>query len=236
MKRLILPAIFVPAAVALLVAGCGGSTPSSSGPIASAPKGAPPTASAPGSPVPSSSTGTSSGHAAPTGTADPAAQQPVSPEKNPPGDIPDNLAFVPYTNAAGRYSFTHPEGWLQQGKGSTVLFTDKLNGVQVDQGPRTTAPTVASAKADSLPPLSRTQAAFELRTVSPVSGPGGTGVLIVYRRNSAPDQVTGRQYRDEVQRYELVANGHEVVVELFGPVGADNVDAYRTMITSLKQS
>ncbi|MCW2821327.1 MAG: hypothetical protein JWR64_1122, partial [Marmoricola sp.] len=27
-------------------------------------------------------------------------------EKNPSGDIPDNLAFVPYTNKAGGYSFT----------------------------------------------------------------------------------------------------------------------------------
>ena len=47
--------------------------------------------------------------------------------------------------------------------------------------------------------------AFELRSVAAASVPGGTGVLIVYRRNSAPDEVTGRQYRDEVQRYELVS-------------------------------
>ena len=57
---------------------------------------------------------------------------------------------------------------------------------------------------------------------------------IVYRRNSAPDPVTGRKYRDEVERYELVSGGREVIVELFGPVGSDNVDAYRTMISSLR--
>ena len=57
---------------------------------------------------------------------------------------------------------------------------------------------------------------------------------IVYRRNSAPDQVTGRQYRDEVERYELVSGGREVVLEMYGPVGADNVDAYRTMVQSLR--
>jgi hypothetical protein len=56
----------------------------------------------------------------------------------------------------------------------------------------------------------------------------------VYRRNSAPDPVTGRQLRDEVERYELVSGGREVIMELFGPVGADNVDAYHTMITSLR--
>ena len=57
---------------------------------------------------------------------------------------------------------------------------------------------------------------------------------IVYRRNSAPGNVAGRQYRDEVERYELVSGGRELIVELFGPVGADNVDAYRTMVDSLR--
>ncbi|MDX6206017.1 MAG: hypothetical protein QOF39_2074, partial [Frankiales bacterium] len=80
------------------------------------------------------------------------------------------------------------------------------------------------------------QAAFELRSITAVTEPGGVGVHIVYRRNSAPDPVTGRQYRDEVERYELVANGREVVMELYGPVGADNVDAYRTMVQSLRLS
>ena len=67
-----------------------------------------------------------------------------------------------------------------------------------------------------------------------VTTPAGKGVRIVYRRNSAPDPVTGRQYRDEVERYELVSAGREVIMELFGPVGADNVDAYKTMISSLR--
>ena len=85
-----------------------------------------------------------------------------------------------------------------------------------------------------VPALKSNQAAFELRNVKAVTVPGGTSVRIVYRRNSAPDPVTGRQYRDEVERYEIVAGGREVVMELFGPVGADNVDAYKTMIDSLK--
>jgi hypothetical protein len=224
MKRPPLAAVVVTAAVAALTAACGASSTTASPSSASTPV-----------------TGTTSGGATPTGTSsgttsNPAAQKAVSPENNPPGDIPDNVAFVPYSNAAGRYSFSHPEGWLQQVTGAGVLFTDKLNGVQVDPGPATSAPTVASAQAGSVPALARSQAAFELRSVTAASVPGGAGVLIVYRRNSAPDQVTGRQYRDEVQRYELVASSHEVVVELFGPVGADNVDAYRRMITSLKQS
>jgi hypothetical protein len=160
----------------------------------------------------------------------------VPAEKNPPGDIPDNLAFVAYRNAGGHYSFSHPEGWSESTSGSGATFTDKLNGVSVTAGTDSVAPTVALATQRDVATLSRTQAAFELRSVTAVSEPGGRGVRIVYRRNSAPDAVTGRQYRDEVERYELTSNGRTVVMELFGPVGADNVDAYRTMVQSLRLS
>jgi hypothetical protein len=160
----------------------------------------------------------------------------VPAEKNPPGDIPDSIAFVRYGSAMGRYTLTHPEGWSQSTRGSTVSFTDKLNGVQVLLGSATAAPTVDSARRQDVPGLARAQSAFELRSVTAVSLPAGKGVRIVYRRNSTPDPVTGRRYRDEVERYELASHGREVIVELFGPVGADNVDAYRTMITSLRFS
>jgi hypothetical protein len=198
--------------VALLLAtGCGGSSPRTAPAPASTP-----TVSAP-----------TTHSAAPQ-------QSPVSAEQNPPGDIPDSVAFVPYASATGRYRFRHPEGWAQTGDGSTALFTDKLNSVQTQTGAASTPPTVASARAQDVPGLQRTQAAFELRGVTAVTEPGGAGVRIVYRRNSAPDPVTGRQYRDEVERYEIFGAGHEVVMELSGPVGADNVDAYRTMIQSLR--
>lgn len=234
MHRPHLPSAVILVAVVLLASACSvgstsagagtTSTPSSSSPAA--PSQTPSSGATAASPTPASPTS--------AGPGTPAAQKAVPPESNPPGDIPDNLAFVPYSNTGGRYSFTHPEGWLQRVKGTGVLFTDKLNGVQVTPGPATQTPTVASARSASVPSLTRTQAAFELRSVAAASVPGGAGVLVVYRRNSAPDEVTGRRYRDEVQRYELVSGGREVVVELFGPVGADNVDAYRTMITSLR--
>jgi hypothetical protein len=186
--------------------------------------------------VPSSTSQAASTAAPTTASATPGAvaQSPVPAENNPPGDIPDNVAFVPYRNAQGRYAFTHPEGWAETSHGSTVLFTDKLNGVEAVLGTATAPPTVATAKRDDVPRLKADQPAFELRGVSAVTLPAGGGVRIVYRRNSVPDPVTGRQYRDEVQRYEIVSHGREVVLELFGPVGADNVDAYRTMSQSLR--
>jgi len=158
---------------------------------------------------------------------------PVPVESNPPGDIPDNLAFVKYTNRPGRYSFTHPEGWAQTGSGSRVRFTDKLNGVAVDSVPARRAPTVSSARSTDVPRLQRSVPAFELGSISPVTLPAGQGVRIVFRRNSDPDSVTGKVYRDEVEEYLVYHGGHLIRMDLYGPVGADNVDAYRTMSQSL---
>jgi hypothetical protein len=208
--------------LALLPAGC-----SSGGTTSSSPQSHP-------APVHSSWSASSAGPAGtPAGPSVP-AQAAVPAEKNPPGDIPDNLAFISYTNTAGGYRFTHPEGWAETTRTSTVTFTDKLNGVQAMIGTATTAPTAASARQQDVPALTHSQAAFELRDITAVTLPAGRGVKIVYRRNSAPDAVTGRQYRDEVERYEVASGRREVIVELFGPVGADNVDAYKTMITSLR--
>ena len=178
------------------------------------------------------------GTAGATSGADAAApvpeQEPVAAEDNPPGDIPDDLAFVPYDNAAGRYSFTHPEGWAETENGSSVVFTDKLNGVQVQVGARTTAASEQQARDQDVVALEQSQPAFELRTISTATVGSAHGVKIIYRRNSAVDPVTGRQYRDEVERYELVKDGRELIVELYGPVGADNIDAYKIMIDSLR--
>ena len=209
-------------ATALILAGCSSGSPTGTPATTVTSAGAAGPASTMSSPT--------DGSGVPAGDT----QAPVPAEKNPPGDIPDNIAFVAYTNTAGRYRFTHPEGWAEKTENTTVTFTDKLNGVQAMVGTATTPPTVDTAKQQDVAALRASQAAFELRGVNAVTLPAGKGVRIVYRRNSAPDPVTGRQYRDEVERYELVSGTREVIVELFGPVGADNVDAYKTMITSLR--
>jgi hypothetical protein len=155
-------------------------------------------------------------------------------ESNPPGDIPDNLAFVRYRNKATGYSFTHPEGWAQTGSGPSVRFTDKLNGVSVTSSAASQAPTVSSARSHDVPALQQSIPAFQLRGITAVTVPGGKGVRIVFRRNSDPDQVTGKVYRDEVEEYLVFGAGRLVRMDLYGPVGADNVDAYRTMSQSLR--
>lgn len=174
--------------------------------------------------------------ASPVATSSPTAVPSVAPvpvESNPPGDIPDNLAFVTYTNRPGGYSFTHPEGWARTGTGTAVRFTDKLNGVAANILGASTAPTVASARSTDVARLRNSVPAFDLRDIAAISLPAGKGVRIVFRRNSDPDPVTGRVYRDEVEEYLVFRAGRLVVMDLYGPVGADNVDAYRTMSQSL---
>jgi hypothetical protein len=166
----------------------------------------------------------------------PSSQAAVPVERNPPGDIPDTVAYVPYTNPAGRYTFSHPEGWAQAGAGTRVTFTDKLNGIAADVSQAGAAPTVSSVAAAEVPTLRASQPAFELRSVSAVTLPAGPAVRIVYRRNSAADPVTGRQIRQEVEEYLVEKGGREIRLELSGPAGADNVDPYRTITQSLRLS
>jgi hypothetical protein len=215
---------FVVAAAAATVmgvmAGCGGGSATSAGSPAPATPSASPTSS--GTP-----SGSASVSAAPSQKAVPA-------ENNPPGDIPDSVAFIRYADPAAHYSFTHPEGWARTRAGGRVQFTDKLNGVRVEAVALTSPPTVASAKSSEVPRIRQTVPAFQLRSITQVRLPSGSGVKIVYRRNSDADPVTGKVYRDEVEEYLVSGQGRGVRMELFGPVGADNVDAYRTMSQSLK--
>ncbi len=216
--RRVLAATLIALCCATPLAGCsskaGPPGAAASKPAARSSAGSPPATGSPSAGVPS--------------------QQAAPVEKNPPGDIPDNIAYVSYRNPAGRYTFKHPEGWASVVKGASVTFTDKLNGVNASPGLQRSAPTVAAANAQDVPELRATQPAFEQRRVTPAALLAGSGVLIVYHRNSAPDPVTGKVFRDEVQRYEIYGNGHEVILELFGPVGSDNVDPYRIMAQSLR--
>lgn len=182
-----------------------------------------------------SATASTTAPAAPSSSASAAESvAPVPVESNPPGDIPDNLAFVKYTNKPGGYAFTHPEGWAQTGSGSRVRFTDKLNGVTVDSLLATQAPTVASARSTEVSRLQSTVPAFQLRDLSAITLPSGSGLHIVFRRNSDPNTVTGKVYRDEVEEFLIFSSHRLVRMDLYGPVGADNVDAYRTMSQSLR--
>ena len=161
------------------------------------------------------------------------AEPPVPTESNPPGDIPDNTAFVPYHSAKGGWTVAVPEGWSRTTNGTTVTFTDKLNTVQVDAQPGDPV-TLDGVKKTDIPPLRASTRAFKLVSVTQTTLPAGPAVIISYQANSAPNSVTGKQYRLDVLRYVLFHAGIRTTLTLLSPVGADNVDPWRIVTQSLK--
>jgi hypothetical protein len=162
------------------------------------------------------------------------SEKPVPTEDSPPGDIPDNIAFVPYRSRTGAFSITTPEGWSRTTSRDSVTFTDKLNTVEVSWAAAASAPSVKSATADEVPALEQTVRAFSLVSVKGTTLPAGPSVLISYQANSDPNRVTGKQYRQDVLRYELFHRGTQVDLTLLSPVGADNVDPWRIVTESLR--
>src|SRR3954452_17847781 len=75
-----------------------------------------------------------------------AAPNPNAKEQSPPGDIPDNQAFVRYTPSGAAFSVKVPEGWARSTAGGAVTFTDKLNRISVRQATASAGPTVAQVR------------------------------------------------------------------------------------------
>ena len=154
-------------------------------------------------------------------------------ESPPPGDIPDTTVYVAYRPASGQYEVKVPEGWARTVSSTGVSFTDKLNIITI-QTVRAAAPTIASASTAEVPQIQGSANGFSLTGVSTVSRPAGTVVLIRYAADSRRDPVTGKVFRDAVERYEFYRNGTEAVVTLAGPAGADNVDPWRTVTNAFR--
>ena len=68
--------------------------------------------------------------------------------------------------------------------------------------------------------------AFQEIKVQAVALSSGSAVLLRYRANSEPNQVTGKVYRLEVDRYEIFRSGRLASVSLSAPAGSDNVDVW----------
>lgn len=193
-----------------------------------------PLACAAGTPVASVPT---TAPATPSSPAD-AAPLPTKPaaraEVNPPGDIPDTQAFVTYRSADGGYAIAMPEGWARTETGPNVVFADKLHRFTVEVACVDTAPTVESATRIDVAALARQVPAFELVSVEAVDVPAGPAILIRYRANSAPDEVTGKQIRLDVDRYELFKDGRLAAISLAAPAGSDNVDVSNRVSRSFR--
>ena len=158
----------------------------------------------------------------------------AAPESNPAGDIPDNQAFVPFTPPGGLFTVTVPEGWSRTTDGAATIFTDKSNTVRIETRARATAPNTQSVSVDELPAIASLTAGYRPGGVSAVQRKSGQVMLITYQGTSPPNPVTGKIGTDAIERYEFWRGGQEVILTLSGPVGADNVDPWRTITDSLQ--
>jgi hypothetical protein len=159
----------------------------------------------------SSSKSSSSANNASTGV------NPNNKEASPPGDIPDNQAYVRYRPTGGSYSVKVPEGWARTSSGNAVVFTDKLNTIRMETG---AAPSA--------------QAAQKLGRVSTVHRTAGDATRIVYAGTSKANPVTGKVHDEAVERYVFPHGGKAVILTLSGPKGADNVDPWRIVTDSVR--
>jgi hypothetical protein len=157
-----------------------------------------------------------------------------APETNPAGDIPDNQAFVPFTPPGGVFTVSVPEGWARTTDGAATIFTDKANTVRIETRPLATAPNTMSVSVDELPAIAASTPGYLPGTVTAVQRKAGQVMLITYQGASPPDPVTGKTGTDAIERYEFWRDGREVILTLSGPVGADNVDPWRTITDSLQ--
>jgi hypothetical protein len=157
-----------------------------------------------------------------------------APEDNQAGDIPDTQVYVPFTWPSRLFTVSVPEGWAQSAQGTATVFTDKLNAVRIVVKSTPVAPTAESAQRDEVPVIQSSTGGFQFGAATTVQRTAGEAVLITYQATSAPNSVTGKAGVDAVERYEFWRDDHEVIIILSAPLGADNVDPWRTITDSLQ--
>src|SRR6476469_1562770 len=89
------------------------------------------------------------------------APNPNAKEQSPPGDIPDNQAFVRYTPSGAGFSVDAAELKKQSSSGGAVTFTDKLNRVRLEQATAPAAPTAPKVRRSDLPKLAHSVQGFK---------------------------------------------------------------------------
>jgi hypothetical protein len=191
------------------IAGCGGSSTSSSGSVQSTPPSSPSSQSSPG-----------------------AGQAPSEAQSAATGDIPDNQVFLSFHNAKQGYTIRYPEGWARTGNGAAVTFQDKANIIRITVS-KGQLPTVQGAAA-ALARQKKSDPTISVGRPAAVTIAGAPVVKVTYTRQSAPDPVTGKRLPLTIDRYVYANNGKVAVVDLGTPKGVDNVDAYRMISQSFR--
>ena len=185
-------------------------------------------------PMPNQPTVGTSGGVPNSTSSRPADPTPAVTESNPPGDIPDNQVYVPFTARGGRVSLKVPEGWARSSTGTATQFTDKLNRIEIDLSSAGSAPTIVSVTSSDVPTLKSSVSHFNLGKVTTERRSGSVVVLVRYQGDSPQDPVTGKVVRDAFERYVYYHNGQRLNLTLSGPTNADNVDPWRIVSDSVR--
>ena len=151
-------------------------------------------------------------------------------ERNPPGDIPDDQVFIPYTSSASGYSLKVPEGWARSEKGSDVNFTDKFDGVAVIVDEAATPPTVK----DVVIRLGKAEKDFKVVSTKEIRLPAGSALFVKYQSESETNPVSNKRVRLEDEAYVFYKNGKIAILILWAPVGADNADQWKLISESFR--
>jgi hypothetical protein len=162
------------------------------------------------------------------------ASKPANPNKaetSPPGDIPDNQAFVRFAPSGSHFEVKVPEGWARRSPGAATTFTDKLNSITMSEQRAVAAPDAAAGRAQ-LKRFAGLQG-FKAGKVSAVKRAAGTVLRITYDARGPKDPVTGRARTRAFERYEYFRHGRKATLTLAGAKGADNVDPWRIVSDSL---
>jgi hypothetical protein len=146
------------------------------------------------------------------------------------GDIPDNQVFVTFRDVPAGYSMKYPEGWAQNGTGTS--FRDKNNVARVVVQPG--SPETAAGVRAEMAALRRAAPSLQFRAPARISIGRAPAIEVVYGTESSPNPVTNKRVKLTVNRFYLWHGGKRAVVDLGTPVGVDNVDAYRLMIQSFR--
>lgn len=221
-RRLVLAA----AALATLatVGACASTTPSTTTP--------PQPSTASSAATPSADPSATQSSAQPSSA--PSSSGPQAKETNPAGDIPDNQAFVPYTQPKAGFTVKVPEGWARTDLADGASFTDRLNGIVVQSRPAAKPATAADIKQQAKPAVTSNLSNYQLSSVKDVTLPAGPAIQAVYTASAPPDQVTGKTVQDDVLVYTITGTGKQAVLALVGPHGADNVDPWKIVADSFR--
>lgn len=160
------------------------------------------------------------------------AEKAVTPEKNPPGDIPDSQVFVDYLSPLG-FTLSVPEGWSRTDAPDGATFADKYNTVTTRVGPSDQAPA-ADVGDPRVAELVSSGHAVKVTGVKSAKLKFGSAILIVYSANSDPNPVTNKQIRLEGNRYLFFKDGKLATLDMTAPLGADNVDQWQLMANSFR--